>query len=243
MCSAAHCDAGRASSGGGGPDDGASSLGPTSVPSRRAGAGGLVLPPQPAAVRDGPVIEALQQVVQDDGRWGFWKYFDRLRLLGHRWNHKRVWRVYRALRLNLPRRTRRRVPPRVRQPLIAPLRTNAMWAMDFMHDALYGGRRFRTLNVLNEGNREALAIEVGPALPSGRVIRVLEQLIALYGPPAALRLDNGPELTAQAFHGLVPSPPDRRALHPTGQADAERLHRTLQPYVPRDPLCQEANGR
>ena len=68
-----------------------------------------------------------------------------------------------------------------------------------MHDALYGGRPFRTLNVLDEGNREALAIEVGTALPAERVIRVLDQLIALYGRPAALRLDNGPELTAQAF--------------------------------------------
>jgi putative transposase len=192
-------------------------------------------PPQAAAVRDGPVIEALQRVVRDAGRWGFWKCFARLRLLGHRWNHKRVWRVYRALRLNLPRRTRRRVPPRVRQPLIAPAHTNAMWAMDFMHDALYGGRPFRTLNVLDEGNREALAIEVGTALPAGRVIRVLEQLIALYGRPAALRLDNGPELTAQAFTDWCRS--RQIAVHyiqqgrPTQNAFIERFNRTYREEV------------
>jgi putative transposase len=192
-------------------------------------------PPQAAAVRDGPVIEALQRVVRDDGRWGFWKCFDRLRLMGHRWNHKRVWRVYRALRLHLPRRTRRRVPPRNRQPLVAPTRTNAMWAVDFMHDALYGGRAFRTLNVLDEGNREALAIEVGTALPAGRVIRVLDQLITLYGRPAALRLDNGPELTAQVFADWCQA--HRITLHyiqhgkPMQNAFIERFNRTYREEV------------
>ena len=68
-----------------------------------------------------------------------------------------------------------------------------------MHDALYGGRRFRTLNVLDEGNREGLAIQIGTSIPSARVIRLMEQLIEVYGRPAALRIDNGPELTAEAF--------------------------------------------
>src|SRR5262245_47990431 len=67
-----------------------------------------------------------------------------------------------------------------------------------MEDALYSGRRFRTLNVLDEANREALAIEIGTSI-AARVVRVLEQLIAIYGRPRALRLDNGPELTAQLF--------------------------------------------
>ena len=156
-------------------------------------------PPANPAVRDAAVIDALQALVADHGRWGFWKCFDRLRLDGHTWNHKRVHRVYRALRLNLPRRTRRRVPPRFRQALVAPGRLNEIWALDFMHDALYGGRRFRILNVLDEGNREGLAVEVGTSIPATRVVRVLSQLVALYGRPMALRLDNGPELTAQVF--------------------------------------------
>src|SRR5439155_2333869 len=125
--------------------------------------------------------------------------FVRPRRLGHPWNHKRVHRVYCALRLNLPRRTKRRVPTRLRQPLLAPSALNSIWALDFMLDALYGGRRFRTLNVLDEANREALAIEVGASIPAARVVRVLEQLITIYGRPAALRLDNGPEFTAQLF--------------------------------------------
>lgn len=61
-----------------------------------------------ALARDAPVIDALQDVVAVRSRWGFWKCFDRLRLLGHALNRKRVHRAYRALRLNLPRRTRRR---------------------------------------------------------------------------------------------------------------------------------------
>lgn len=145
------------------------------------------------------MIEALLAIVEAHPRWGFWKCYDRLRLDGQRWNHKHVHRVYCALRLNLPRRTRRRVPPRFRQPLVAPTRLNAIWALDLMHDALYGGRRFRILNVLDEGNREGLAIEIGTSIPATRIVRVLSQLVALYGRPDELRVDNGPELTAQVL--------------------------------------------
>lgn len=149
--------------------------------------------------RDRPVIDALQAVVNENTRWGFWKSFDRLRLLGHWWNHKRVHRVYCALHLNIPRRTRRRIPRRVKQPLMAATTLNTTWALDFMVDTLYDGRRFRTLNVIDESNREGLAIEIGTTLPSLRVIAVLEELVALHGPPKFLRVDNGPELTSLAL--------------------------------------------
>jgi putative transposase len=173
--------------------------------------------------RDSEVIEALNAVVERHPRAGFWKCFDRLRAMGHHWNHKRVHRVYRALKLNLPRRTRRRLPARLRHPLLAPAVLNGTWAMDFMSDALYGGRKFRTLNILDEGNREGLAIEVGTSLPSRRVIEVLEELVAVHGRPGALRLDNGPELTADAFvewcgargiaiHYIQPGKPDQNAF-------------------------------
>jgi putative transposase len=84
-------------------------------------------------------------------------------------------------------------------PLVASARLNETWALDFMADALYDGRGFRTFNVLDEGDREALAIEVGTSIPSARVIRVLDDLITLYGRPTRVRVDNGPELTAEAF--------------------------------------------
>jgi len=149
--------------------------------------------------RDLPVIEALNATVERHPRIGFWKCVDRIRRGVFPWNHKRLHRVYVAMGLNLPRRTRRRLPQRLRQPLEAPAVLNGTWALDFMTDALYGGRKFRTLNVIDEGNREALAIEVGTSIPSVRVIRLLEELVLLHGKPAALRVDNGPELTAEAF--------------------------------------------
>jgi putative transposase len=71
--------------------------------------------------------------------------------------------------------------------------------LDFVADSLYGWREFRVLNVIDEGNPQALAIEIGTSIPSLRVIRVLDELVALHGKPAGIRVDNGPELTAETF--------------------------------------------
>ena len=192
-------------------------------------------PPTPWTVRDAEVIDALNALVAQRSRWGFWKCYDRLRFEGRRWNHKRVHRVYCALKLNIPRRPRRRVPRRFRQPLVAPTRLNGIWAIDFMQDALYGGRRFRTLNVIDEANREALGIEIGTSIPAARVVRVMEQLVTIYGRPDAIRLDNGPELIAQEFADwceartidlryIQPGKPDQNAF-------IERFNRTYREEV------------
>ena len=156
-------------------------------------------PPRDRLERDRPVVDALTAQVDQHGRWGFWKLFDRLHNLGYPWNHKRVYRVYCALRLNRAQRTKRRVPRRPRVPLVAPPQLNQTWALDFMCDTLYDGRVFRTLNVLDQGNREGLAIEIGFSLPSRRVIALLDELVALHGAPVALRMDNGPEFLAVAL--------------------------------------------
>lgn len=150
------------------------------------------------ATRDGPVIEAFNAIVAKHGRWGFWKCHGRIRLDGRGWNHKRTWRVYCAMNLNLPRRTKKRLVRPI-QPLDAPGLPNEIWSIDFMSDCLYQGRRFRTFNVLDEGVREALAIEIDTSIPALRVIRTLEQLQSWRGLPKAIRLDNGPELTASDF--------------------------------------------
>ena len=155
--------------------------------------------PMLASQRDGPVIDALNGIVGRHGRWGFWKCFKRLRLDGQFWNHKRVHRVYCDMNLNLPRRCKKRLPDRLRQPLDLASKPNRCWALDFMHDALYCGRRFRTLNVIDEANRECLAIEIGTSIPSTRLVRVLNRLVDCYGSPDAIRMDNGPELVSQAF--------------------------------------------
>ena len=156
--------------------------------------------PEDQAEKDREVVDALQRVLEGRPRWGFWKCYDRLRLDGRQWNHKRVRRVYRSLGLNLPRRTKRRAPRRALQILEAPAALNRVWALDFMHDRLYGsGRPFRTLNVVDEANREGLAIEAGTSIPAARVVRVMEQLEEMYGLPSAIRVDNGPEFLAEVF--------------------------------------------
>lgn len=162
------------------------------------------------AERDRQVVDVLNGIVGRHGRWGFWKCFDRLRLDGHGWNHKRVHRIYCQLRLNLPRRTKRRLPQRLRQPLEVAAQPNVVWSLDFMSDTLYDGRRFRILNVLDEGVREALAIEVDTSLPAKRVVRVLERLAEWRGVPAAVRMDNGPELIATEFVAWC----ERRGVQP-----------------------------
>jgi len=139
------------------------------------------------AAKDAPVIDALNEIIAKRARWGFWKCFHRLRSDGHVWNHKRVHRVYCEMKLNLQRRTKKRVVTRERQPFEASLKLNHVWALDFMRDTLYDGRPFRTLNVIDEGNREALRIECGSSIPAARLVRTMTQLIEVYGKPYAIR--------------------------------------------------------
>jgi putative transposase len=185
-------------------------------------------PPLDRLDRDAEVIAALTALVTELPQWGFWMCFAALRLAGHPWNWKRVYRVYKALRLNLKRRTKRRVPPRTRQPLDAPAVLNGIWALDFMSDMLYSGTRFRTANVLDEGNREGLAIEIALSLPAVRVVALLDQLVAIHGAPSALRVDNGPELISEELRAWAERQ-GVRLLHiqpgkPTQNAYIERFN-------------------
>jgi putative transposase len=103
------------------------------------------------------------------------------------------------MKLNLKRKAKRRTWDRDKQPLQAPNGLNKIWSIDFMHDTTYDGRTFRTLNVIDEANREGLRIECGKSIPSARVVRVMTELVEVYGRPDAIRLDNGPEFTADTF--------------------------------------------
>lgn len=151
---------------------------------------------QPDKTRDLPVIQALQELAERHPRYGFGKMFPILRRYGHKWNHKRVHRVYCDLKLNIRRKGKKRLPNRNPEPLSVPDSINQCWSIDFMSDALWCGRKFRTFNVVDDYNREALAIEIDLNLPSQRVIRVLDRLASRRGFPAKIRMDNGPELTS-----------------------------------------------
>ncbi len=155
--------------------------------------------PQDRLERDRDVIDALQELAEKQPRRGFWKYRDRLRLDGQPWNHKRIYRVYKELGLNHRRKTKKRLGDRPHQPLDVPAKPNVVWSIDFMHDTLYVGRRFRTLNVLDEGVREILDIEIDTSLPGERLVRVLDRLKSWRGTPEAIRCDNGPEFLSEVF--------------------------------------------
>jgi putative transposase len=146
-------------------------------------------PPIDWVSRDRELIEALRSLADSHPRRGFWKYYKMLRRAGRAWNHKRLYRVYCEMKLNHRRRAKQRVPIREPQPLWVPDRPNVVWSADFMSDALYHGRRFRTFNVLDDHNREAVAIEIDTSLTAPRIIRVFEQLKSWRGLPDVLRVD------------------------------------------------------
>lgn len=142
---------------------------------------------------DKQVQAALTQLTQKHPAIGFWQCCYRLWNKDYPWNHKKIYRIYTEMKLNIRRRAKKRLPDRVKQPLSVPTAPNQMWSIDFMSDSLTDGRRFRLLNVIDDFNRESLAIEVDTSLPCLRLIRVLERLVAGRGCPQNIRCDNGPE--------------------------------------------------
>ena len=145
---------------------------------------------QPVARDDSGVIAFVQAHMALNPRHGFGLLYDSARHQDKPWGKTVLWRVYCELRLNLPRRGKKRLPARIKQPLHAAGQPNQGWSCDFMSDALWSGRRFRTFNVIDEFNREGLHIEVDTSLPAARVIRALNELVEVRGAPLSIRLDN-----------------------------------------------------
>jgi putative transposase len=164
--------------------------------------------------------------------WGFGLMFLHLRNVQHKsWNHKRVYRIYCELRLNLRIKPHQRVVRTKPEPLLVPERPNTCWSMDFMHDQLTDGRSYRSLNVIDDFNRELLCTEIDCSLPSVRVTRALDQVIEWRGKPSSIRSDNGPEYISSTVrdwadgHGikLVFIQPG----NPQQNAYIERFNRTM----------------
>lgn len=180
---------------------------------------------------DQEIARELLALANRKPRWGFGKMLAYLKRHGYDWNHKRVRRVYCELHLNLRVKPKKRLPRRIPQPLVQPTGANQSWSLDFMSDSLVSGRTFRTLNILDDFNREALWIEVDTSIPAERVIRVLEMLISWRGHPAQIRADNGPELIASRLEqwakehqiALVHIQPGK----PAQNAFIERFNRTF----------------
>jgi putative transposase len=163
---------------------------------------------------------------------GFGLCFAYLRnVKGFRWNHKRVYRIYRELELTLRIKPKRRIRREKPIPLAVPDRLNHTWSMDFMHDQLVDGRTFRLFNVIGDFNREGLGIEVDFSLPAQRVIRTLDQIIEWRGKPARIRCDNGPEFISQALESWAAARGIQLAFiqpgNPQQNVSVERYNRTV----------------
>ncbi len=180
--------------------------------------------------QDDLIREELKSLAENE-TWGFWTMRYRLKNLGFWWNHKRIYRIYTSMKLNLRSKRKKRLPPRVKEPLLRPIYPNVTWSMDFMHDTLENGRKVRSLNIIDDFNREILQVSIDTSLPSSKVISKLEELIEWRGKPEKIRVDNGPEFIAEKlknwceFHDIEllyiqPGKPTQNSL-------IERFNRTF----------------
>ena len=178
------------------------------------------------------IADHLIRLTHNPRNGGFGLCFLYLRnVKGYRWNHKRGYRIYRELELNLRIKPRKRIVREKPEPLAVPEAINQCWSMDFMHDQLSDGRSYRLFNVIDDFNREALAIDIDLSLPSERVVRALDQIIEWRGKPLVIRSDNGPEYISGTFIAWA----QRRGIrldhiqpgNPQQNAYIERYNRTL----------------
>jgi putative transposase len=154
-----------------------------------------------AKARDNSAIrQRMREITQTRIHYGCERVFIMLRREGWRDNHKRVHRLYKleglSLRLCRPRRSR---SARRRQPIRLATAANTLWGMDFVSDALFDGRRFRLLTVIDHFTHECLDIVVDQSLRGEHVAEAMTRLVAQRGKPAAIKVDNGSEFAGKVM--------------------------------------------
>lgn len=147
---------------------------------------------KPKEKDDSEVITLINSCIENT-RYGCPMIVKKIRNKGHKINHKRIERVYKQLELTLPKKRKKKLPVREKQAILQPIHKNVCWSMDFMSDNLIDGRKIRTLNIIDDYNRECLCVEIATSLPTKRVIRALEHIGQYREYPMEIRVDNGPE--------------------------------------------------
>jgi len=173
---------------------------------------------------DVELLKRLCDLASQRRRFGYRRLNVLLRREGIVANHKRVYRVYAAAKLQVRKRLKRRVALGRGNAIAPPSKPNARWSLDFVHDTLRSGRRFRALNVGDDFTRESLAIEVDTSISGERVTRVLDRIAFERGAyPQTIVMDNGTELTSLAMlawasrtrvelHYIAPGKPTQNAF-------------------------------
>jgi putative transposase len=182
----------------------------------------------------------LREIAAVRRRFGCRRLHILLRREGLTLNHKKLRRIYAEERLQVRRRGGRKRALGTRAPLLLPQGPNQRWSMDFLHDQLSDGRRFRILAIVDDFTRECLALVADTSLSGLRVGRELDAIIAERGKPAACVSDNGTELTSTAilrwsqesgveWHYIAPGKPQQNAFIESfnGRLRDELLNETL----------------
>jgi putative transposase len=143
--------------------------------------------------------QRLKALAEKHRRYGHPRLHVLIRREGLLVNHKRTERIYRREGLTLKIRRRKKFAAVVRVALPAASRPNERWAMDFIQDSLWSGRRFRTLSIVDTYTRECMTVEADTSLPGFRAVRILDHLAELKGLPSSIRVDNGPEFISKVL--------------------------------------------
>jgi putative transposase len=145
------------------------------------------------------LVKALLKMAADKPRYGYRFLHRKLRRMGFLYNHKRIQRLYREHQLAVRVRRRRRFAASPRVQPARPTASGQQWAMDFVSDHLASGRRFRTLNVVDEFDRLSPGIIAETSITGHRVARFLDELAVTSGLPKTIVVDNGPEFISNAL--------------------------------------------
>ena len=172
---------------------------------------------------DAELREELKALANQRRRFGYRRLHLLLRRQGVEVNHKKLFRVYREEKLTVRRRGGRKRAIGTRAPMTIPQGANQRWSVDFVHDVLADGRRFRVFAVVDDFSRECLALLVDTSISGVRVARELDRIIEARGQPCMVVSDNGTELTSNAilkwseehgieWHYIAPGKPMQNAF-------------------------------